>query len=233
MNLLVFTTLACLTGFAVGGIPSGLLLGKLKGIDVRRVGSGNIGAANVGRALGRPWGVAVFLLDATKGFVPTYAVGGALASPITVGGGSETVRALCWLAVGICAVLGHNYSPYLNFRGGKGVSTSLGVAMGVYPYLTLPALVALGTWVVCVAVWRMSSLGSISAAVIFPCVYLILAWRSDDPVTYRWPFLIFTLLVGLMGVVRHRANIARIVAGTEPCIGQARPPDSPRPDSMS
>ena len=230
MNLLTFTAVACLGSYLVGGIPFGLVIGRLKGIDIRRVGSGNIGAANVGRALGRSWGVAVFVLDAFKGFVAAFATGWLLSGPITVEGETDTIRSLCWLAAGLCAVLGHNHSPYLRLRGGKGVSTSLGVALGIYPHLTLPALAGLATWVGCVAIWRMSSLGSISAAVMFPIVYAFLAWRAHGSVLRDWPFLTFTLLVGVMVVVRHRANIARMLAGTEARIGQPRRADGSRPD---
>ena len=229
MNLVTFTAIACLGSYLLGGIPFGVVAGRLKGIDVRRAGSGNIGAANVGRLLGRRWGVTVFILDALKGFVPAFAVGQILAGPIMTESGSATVRALYWLLAGLCAVIGHNYSPFLRFRGGKGVSTSLGVALGVYPDLTYAALVGLATWAICVAIWRMSSLGSIAAAGAFPLAFVVLAWRSHGSVMPHWPFLTFTLLFGAMVVLRHRANIARILAGTEARIGRPRPTDPPRP----
>lgn len=205
----------CVPGsFLLGGVPFGVLVGRLHGIDVRKIGSGNIGAMNVGRILGRKWFLIVFGLDLLKGLLPTL-VGGWVLGSIAPDAASETTRMVCRLLVGLTSILGHNYSPFLGFRGGKGVSTSLGVALGVYPDLTYPALMSLGLWVVGFYVTRMSSVGSLAGGIFFPVLYMLaLRWRGET-VAEHWPFVTFAMLVAFMVVVRHRANIARIVAGTE------------------
>lgn len=221
------TATACAAGsYVVGGIPFGLLAGKLKGVDVRKIGSGNVGAMNVGRILGSQWFVAVFLMDMVKGLIPTIVAGRVLFDIAATDAPAGNVRILCWLAVAICAVLGHNYSLFLGFRGGKGVSTSMGVALGIYPELTLPALIGLGIWGFGLGLTRMSSVGSIAAGVMFPVLYCILPGRDGTPLLERWPYLLFTIVAALMVVVRHRANIGRILAGTERRVGAARPADA-------
>ncbi len=205
----------CVLGsFLLGGIPFGLLVGRLHGIDVRKIGSGNVGAMNVGRILGRKWFFVVFALDLLKGLLPTL-FGGWVLSTVTPGAASETTRMVCRLLAGLASILGHNYSLFLGFRGGKGVSTSLGAALGVYPDLTYPALMSFGMWVVGFGATRMSSVGSLAGGIFFPVLYMLaLRWRGET-VAEHWPFVTFAVLVAVMVVVRHRANIARIVAGTE------------------
>lgn len=215
MNLLWLTLLCSAIAYISGSIPFSLLLGKLKGIDIRKVGSGNVGAMNLGRLLGRQWFIAAFILDMIKGLVPTLLSGWLLSSEASDAGPSESIRNLCWLLSGMCAVLGHNYPVFLGFRGGKGVSTSFGVALGVYPALTLPAIFSFLVWVLGLALTRMSSVGSISGAILFPIFYIVLEWRHGDPLMDRWPFLLFALVVTGLVLGRHRANIARILAGTE------------------
>jgi glycerol-3-phosphate acyltransferase PlsY len=201
--------------FLLGGIPFGLLLGKLKGIDVRKAGSGNIGAANVGRLLGRRWGVAVFVLDACKGLAAALIVG----MTFTQAGSAVTVTtATMRLLASLFAVLGHNYSPYLGFRGGKGVATSLGVALGVYPQLTVPGLGAFAVWALAMKASRMSSVGSMTAGVMFPVFTLAWAWLDGKIQASDWPYIVFALLIAVLLIVRHTANIRRILAGTEPRI---------------
>lgn len=220
MTFWSLTSLGALCSFLVGAIPFGLLIAKLKGVDIRKIGSGNVGAMNVGRALGRRWFVAVFLLDMAKGLAPTIIVGALLQSVIGPDVPSSAVKNLCWLFVGLCAVLGHNYSPFIGFRGGKGVSTSLGVALGVYPDLTLPAMLCFGVWGLGIGLTRMSSVGSISGGLMFPVLYLVLPGRSGEPFADRWPFFLFTLVTAAFVMVRHRANISRIIAGTEARVGR-------------
>ena len=222
LPLLMLTAALSLGTYLVGGVPFGLLLGKLKGIDVRKEGSGNIGAANVGRLLGARWGLSVFLLDLLKGLIPATIVGRVLMAGHGAGGTLAAVPLLCWLFAAACAVLGHNHSPFLRFRGGKGVSTSLGVALGIYPDLTYPALLALVVWAVAVGLTRMTSVGSLLAAVMFPVFYLLLSFRTPGVAAQRWPFLLFCLLVGALVVIRHRANISRILSGTEARLGRPR-----------
>ncbi|HUU84585.1 MAG TPA: glycerol-3-phosphate 1-O-acyltransferase PlsY [Phycisphaerae bacterium] len=207
--------------YLMGGIPFGLLVGWVKGIDVRTAGSRNIGATNVSRLLGRPYGVLVFALDVLKGLVPTVIAGSVLIGLGGREGPPEAVRYLCWLAIGIACVLGHNYPVYLGFRGGKGVSTSLGVTLGVYPDLTIPGLAAFGIWVIVVATSRYISVGSVAAGVAFPILFLVIArYRGRSVIDECWPLLAFSVLLGVLVVVRHRANLGRLLAGTESKIGR-------------
>jgi glycerol-3-phosphate acyltransferase PlsY len=222
------TLLLSLGSYLVGGVPCGWIVGKLKGVDVRKGGSGNIGAANVARLLGRKWGIAVFLLDLTKGLAPAIVVGNVLAASQNAGAADASTRSLCWLLAGLCAVLGHNYSPYLGFRGGKGVATSFGVALGVYPYLTLPAVAAFGVWAVGFRATRMSSVGSICAGVLFPLFYAAMTWYRGVSLGDHWPFLLFALTTSALLLLRHRENIARILAGTEARVGRTEISDESR-----
>ena len=204
----------CILGsFLLGAIPFGLLVGRLHGIDVRTIGSGNVGAMNVGRILGRKWFFVVFILDLLKGLVPTL-VGGWVLPSFAADVSLPTIM-IARLLVGFAAILGHNYSPFLKLRGGKGVSTSLGVALGVYPDLTIPAILAFGVWIAGFGVTRMSSVGSILGGISFPILYLAILLFRGEKVADHWPFVAFSVLVAVLVVVRHKANITRILAGTE------------------
>ncbi len=208
--------LACAVGsYLIGAIPFALLLGKVKGLDVRTIGSGNVGAMNLGRVLGRSWFFAVFALDALKGLAPSLLAGWILMSSVLPEGPSEPIRNLCRLLVGAMAVVGHNYPVYIGFRGGKGVSTSFGVAAGVWPELTVPAVLSFFTWVMGLALTRMSSVGSITGAILFPIYFVLATVWSGASLMNRWPFMVFAIAVAAMVLARHRANIARILAGTE------------------
>lgn len=205
---------ACVLGsFIMGAIPFGLFVGKLHGIDVRTIGSGNVGAMNVGRILGRKWFFVVLGLDMLKGLLPTLAGGFLL--PHFAADVSGPMVMIARLVVGFSAILGHNYSPFLGFRGGKGVSTSLGVALGVYPDLTVPAVFSFFMWVAGFGITRMSSFGSILGGVTFPVFYLLVLYYRGQHAADHWPFVAFSVLVAVLVVVRHKANIARILAGTE------------------
>jgi glycerol-3-phosphate acyltransferase PlsY len=213
MNFWVVLATCAAGSFLLGAIPFGLLVGRLHGIDVRSIGSGNVGAMNVGRILGRQWFFVVFILDLFKGLVPTLMGGWLL--PTYASEVAPSILMISRFLVGFAAILGHNYSPFLKFRGGKGVSTSLGVALGVYPDLTLPAILAFGVWVAGFGVTRMSSVGSILGGVAFPVFYLSLLTYRGGKAADHWPFLAFSVLVAVLVVIRHKANIARILAGTE------------------
>lgn len=203
---------ACAVGsYLLGAVPFALLLGKINGIDVRKIGSGNVGAMNLGRVLGRKWFFAVFGLDMIKGLVPSLVVGWMLSNE----SGSPVVRDLCRLGIGLLAVVGHNYPVYIGFRGGKGVSTSLGVALGVYPEFTLPGVICFFVWATGLGLTRMSSVGSMAGAVAFPLLYILWSRWRGEALADRWPFLFFAIGIAVMVLWRHRANIARIIAGTE------------------
>lgn len=231
MNLWLLTLLCSAIGYVIGSIPFSLLLGKLKGLDIRKVGSGNVGAMNLGRLLGRPWFIAAFILDMLKGLIPTVLAGWLLSAGANVGDRSESIRSLSWLLSGLCVVLGHNYPLFLGFRGGKGVSTSLGVALGVYPALTLPAILSFVVWALGLAFTRMSSVGSIFGAILFPVFCILLAWRQGGALMDRWPFLAFAFVVVGLVLGRHRANIARILAGTETRVVRSPSHQASAPDT--
>ncbi|MCX5660056.1 MAG: glycerol-3-phosphate 1-O-acyltransferase PlsY [Planctomycetota bacterium] len=204
-------------GYLSGSIPFGLLIGKARGVDVRKAGSGNIGATNVGRVLGRKWGGFCFALDVLKGLLPVLIAG--LVLGYAGRRDLDPADAWRWLAVAIAAVLGHVFPVWLGFKGGKGVATALGVLLGFWPVLTLPGLAALVTWVAVVAVTRYVSLGSVLAAIALPAYVAVGAWLAQTPVARVVPFLVVTGLMAALVIARHRANIARLLAGTENKLG--------------
>ena len=208
--------------YVLGSVPFGLIVGKSKGIDPRTAGSGNIGATNVGRLLGKRFFFMVFLLDLLKGMLPMLAAGWVLR-----GAPQEPKTFALWLVVGFAAILGHMFSLFLGFKGGKGVATSSGVVLGLFPYFTIPGLVCLLLWFVTFKLTRYVSLASILAAVAFPAVYIAtgLVWRPPWPVFgAQWPLLAFAVLIALMIVWKHRGNIARLRAGTEHQFDPAEKP---------
>jgi glycerol-3-phosphate acyltransferase PlsY len=220
----MYTTFAfIITGaYLLGSIPFGLLIAKAHGKDLRSIGSGNIGATNVSRALGRKWAYICFLLDMLKGLVPMLAAM-VFTRTTTASGAINQKVILLWLAVGCAAILGHIFPVYLKFRGGKGVATSFGVALGLWPYYTICALAAVAIWVVVALVWRYVSLASIAASIAFPVVLilatiLIPGWNFAN----LWPLLAAAIAIPIMVIVRHCENIKRLVAGTETKILQKR-----------
>ncbi|MHC4908144.1 MAG: glycerol-3-phosphate 1-O-acyltransferase PlsY [Planctomycetota bacterium] len=237
--------LSILGAYLVGSIPFGLIIGLSRGVDIRTAGSGNVGATNVGRLLGRRLGITCFVLDALKGAIPVL-VAGSLAGvlgrhPLDAGAWStglvdqapdsaSAADLWLWLLVACAALLGHMFSPWLGFRGGKGVATGFGGMLAMWPVLTLPAAAALVVWLLVVAAFRYISLASVSAAISLPVTTLILAFArgAGDESTgtahalERWaPALTITTLLAVLVAVRHRSNIARLRAGTEPKIGAA------------
>ncbi len=197
-----------LIGFALGGIPSGLLVGRARGVDLRTAGSKNIGATNAFRVLGAPWGALVFVLDALKGFAATL-IPRALEG-LVPGAATVDPRILA-LTAGVAAILGHVFMPWLGFKGGRGVATSLGVFLGILP---VPSLLALALWILLVAISRRVSVGSVGAAVAYP-ILVALFTRSDPQ---RLGVIVVSALVALLIIVRHTANIRRLLNGTEPPI---------------
>lgn len=198
-------------GYVLGSVPFGLMVGKSKGIDPRTAGSGNIGATNVGRLLGKKFFVMVYLLDLLKGLLPMVAAGAVLR-----GAAQDPKTFLLWLLVGFAAILGHMFSLFLGFKGGKGVATSSGVVLGLFPYFTIPGLLALLLWFATFKLTRYVSLASIVAAVAFPVLYVIIGIVFGWPIIdSQWPLLAFAVLVAVMIVWKHRTNIARLRAGTE------------------
>jgi len=202
--------LLIICSYLLGSVPFAMIIARTRSIDLRKVGSGNIGATNLSRALGKKWGIICFALDVLKGFLPVF-IGSRLVSPSP--GHTEL---FFWLAAAIAAVIGHIFPVYIGFKGGKGVATSFGVAMGFWPYLTLCALIALAVWVVTVLIWRYVSLSSILGTAAFPVALIIMIaikdrWNFSD----LWPLMIVAIGIPLIVTIRHRSNIARIIAHTE------------------
>lgn len=185
-----------LAAYLVGSLPFGYWVGKARGVDLFAVGSGNIGATNAGRVLGRSFGLLVFLLDFLKGAGPV-AVAGWLA-------GADWLRA----ATAAAAFLGHLFPVTLGFRGGKGVATGLGAVTVLVP---IPAVLALVAWLIALLVGRWVSLASVVAVVVLTVGTVI--------VGTSWPVLVFVVIGSLFVVVKHRANLRRLAAGTENRIG--------------
>lgn len=204
--------------YLLGSIPFGLLIAAAHGKDLRSIGSGNIGATNLARALGKKWAYFCFCLDVAKGLAPTLVAALTLSSP------PEIRELFLALVVGCAAVLGHIFPIYVKFRGGKGVATSFGVALGLWPYYTICSLFALAVWVVTVLIWRYVSLASIAASVVFPLV-LLLAILLTPPWNFAnlWPLLIAAVAIPLMVIIRHRENIKRLITGTESKILKNKP----------
>lgn len=210
-----------IASYLVGGVPFGLVVSRLRGVNIREHGSGNFGATNVGRVLGRKWGALVLLLDAIKGGVTS--VGAMLFLQTGNYASIEPVhRDLIWLGTGLCCVIGSIAPVYLKFKGGKGVATTLGVILGIWPYLTLPALAATIVWAVVVLISRYVSLGSLAAAGFMPIAFILISRLKGWPLRDHFPLLGLTLVVGAMIVVRHRSNIGRLMAGTENRIGEVK-----------
>lgn len=197
--------------YLAGSIPFGLLVGLTRGIDPRTAGSGNIGATNVGRLLGGRYFAIVFSLDLLKGLLPMLA-----AAWLLNGQAMSRATYVLWLLVGFAAILGHMFSLFIGFKGGKGVATSLGVILGLYPFYTLPGLIVAAIFVLVFLTTRYVSVGSVVAATSFPIVYLVLGELRGWPVfSSQLPLLIFALFVAAMILYKHRANLARLRAGTE------------------
>ena len=153
-----------LFAYLLGSVPFGLLIGLSQGKDLRKIGSGNIGATNTGRILGKKWGILCFFLDVLKSLIPMILVPILNVVDETAGPRELTL----WLLVGCAAVLGHVFPVYLKFKGGKGVATSLGLVLGLWPYYTLCGAAAFIVWIIGVLITRYVSLSSIIAAICFP-----------------------------------------------------------------
>lgn len=194
MNLVIIA----LGAFLLGSIPTGYLVARAKGIDIRQHGSGNIGATNVFRTLGKPLGILVFVLDALKGFAAVW-----LASRF--GGGSD------WpvIIAAVAAIAGHNYTPWLGFKGGKGIATSAGVLIALMPWAVLAIALV---WLAVFFATRYVSLASISAAAALPAAVGALWFYGCGGSA---PLLGFSVLIAALAIWRHRSNIERLMAGTE------------------
>ncbi|MCC7387702.1 MAG: glycerol-3-phosphate 1-O-acyltransferase PlsY [Phycisphaerales bacterium] len=220
--------------FLSGSVPFGLLIARAKGVNIREHGSGNIGATNVWRVLGRGPGLACFALDVLKGLLPTLGAG--LASGLVGRPDPPAREALLWVACAAAAILGHMFSPWIGFKGGKGVATGFGALLGIYPLLTWPALGAFAAWLVVAKLSKYVSLASCIAALSLPAgLWVTVEALSDAPARHAaaGPFYGAVGLLAAVVVVKHRANLGRLLRGTENRIGvrvdpHATGPKSPR-----
>ncbi|MGA2278995.1 MAG: glycerol-3-phosphate 1-O-acyltransferase PlsY [Verrucomicrobiota bacterium] len=203
--MLAFIVIA-VAAYLLGSFPTGYLVARARGIDIRAVGSGNIGATNVFRMVGKTAGVFALIIDGLKGYAAcTWLCDWVLALP----GGPTTNTELYRILAGITAVLGHNFTCWLKFKGGKGIATSAGVYFALAP---LAAGVALSTWIIVFALGRYVSVASIAAAVALPTA----VWLTQDN-----RFLgIVTTALGLLAIYKHKGNIQRLLNGTERRLGQ-------------
>ena len=227
-----------LVAFLLGSITFGLLIAKAKGIDIRQQGSGNIGATNVLRVVGKKYGITCLLLDALKGFIPT-----ALAlNLIQIAGRNPTVplglpeawtlhidlaqattAQIAQITTGLCAILGHNYSPWVGFKGGKGIATSAGVLIALMPAGVVLLIVV---WLVLFRVTRYVSVASIGAAAALPLITHLGArfhhvdnnkslptlWEAG---TWNKPLFVFSIVIAALAIWKHRTNVHRLMKGTE------------------
>ena len=197
------------TGYLLGSIPFGFLTARLRGMDIREHGSRNIGATNVWRVCGWKFGLPVFLLDALKGAGAVW-LGGWIA--IRLGGDAAWAGIACAMA----CIVGHSFPVWLGFKGGKGVATSLGALLCMMPLATGVTFLV---WILVFKISRYVSLASIVAALVLPA-FAIVAQITDRG--RGWPFAGFATLAGVLVILRHRANIQRLLAGTENRFGKKK-----------
>lgn len=213
--------LTVLIAYLLGSIPTGFLVAKARGVDIRTVGSGNIGATNVFRILGKAAGVFVLVVDAAKGWLAVFVAAKLVSGWFYPEAGSP---ALEWfrLCAGIAAILGHNYTCWLHFKGGKGIATSAGVLVALVPK---PLLVVLAIWIIIFALSRYVSLASILAAFSLPFA----AWAFGE----TWTIVFVTAALAALAIYKHKANIQRLINGTENRIGAKKgsSAEAPKPKS--
>jgi len=242
MSVYLFPILA----FLLGSIPFGLLIARSKGVNIREHGSGNIGATNVFRVIGKGPGIICFILDVLKGAIPVLLAinllgiegKGALSQFDFMEGARTMFPAekrdfiqFIHVLTGLCAILGHNYSPWVRFKGGKGIATSAGVLLGLMPVATLMLIVV---WVVLTFTTRYVAVGSVGAAIALP---LIVFWGinhhkmdDNDPDslslwesgTYNKSLLVFAVVAGVLAIYKHKSNIVRLMNGTENRFGKKK-----------
>ncbi|MCH8343519.1 MAG: glycerol-3-phosphate 1-O-acyltransferase PlsY [Planctomycetes bacterium] len=226
--------LTCIVGgYLVGSIPFGVIIGRAKGIDIREHGSKNIGATNVTRVLGRRLGILCFFLDVSKGALPVV-IGGVVNNVINRPAAMLHQQEMwLWLAVACAAIFGHMYSPFLKWRGGKGVATGFGAMAAMWPLLTPAALGAMIVWYGTLRLTKYVSVASMLAAASMPVGYLLSVLPNDalemplahslDAVVHGSPPVLVTTAMALLVVYKHRSNIARLRRGLEPKVrGRAR-----------
>lgn len=207
-DILIYLTTA-VAAYFLGSIPFGYLAAKAKGIDIRTVGSGNIGATNAMRVLGKPTGIAVLLLDAAKGFAAVALLADGL--PQMLHWSVPNIQTNQIIA-GIGAVLGHNYTCWLKFKGGKGIATTAGVFLALAPW---PLLIAFIVFVAVLLLTKYVSVASMSAAVALPAAVWILT-------PHNVLLGVVATALGVLAIYKHKGNIQRLMAGTENRLGKKK-----------
>jgi glycerol-3-phosphate acyltransferase PlsY len=227
-----------LLAFLLGSIPFGLFIARLKGIDIRQHGSGNIGATNVLRVVGKKYGITCLLLDALKGFIPVAIAlnlvqieGRKVGVPLPglddlalhLPAAKQLTGQLIHVLTGLAAILGHNYSPWVGFKGGKGIATSAGVLLALMP---AAVLLLIGVWLLVFTATRYVSVASIAAAAALPVLTHVGARfhhvNNDKSLPTLWeagtwnkPLFVFSVIIAGLAIWKHRANIQRLMNGTE------------------
>lgn len=211
---MLWIAVALLISYLLGSIPTAYLFGRiLKGVDIRKVGSGNIGATNAMRALGKGPGIAVLLSDILKGFIVVVFLGDYFGN-----------KPIFWqvqnlrIIMGLCCICGHNWTIFLRFKGGKGIATTFGVLLGLA--LKLPGLgmiigILVLTWLTVFMIWRIVSLASIVAAIALPVSILFF----KQPVI----LVVVSIILCVFVLIRHKANLLRITQGKEPRLYFKKP----------
>jgi glycerol-3-phosphate acyltransferase PlsY len=188
----MWEVLAFIGSYFLGSIPFGYLVGKVKGYDLRKEGSGNIGATNVFRVVGKKEGIFAFVLDFLKGFLPVMYF--------------FDISVLAGILALIGAIIGHMTTPFLRFKGGKGVATGFG---GIVALMPVPALSAFGIWIILLGITRRVSVGSLGAAVSLPILYFYFSHPMNKSV------LFITIMLTVLVVISHRKNIKKLIRGEE------------------
>ena len=207
MRLLGYLTVV-IAAYLLGSIPTGYLVARAKAIDIRAVGSGNIGATNVFRILGKPAGIFVLVFDGLKGFVACAWLVDVMIQAFQPG--PDQVEYLRLIA-GPAVILGHNYTCWLNFKGGKGIATSAGVLAALVPWALV---IILSLWIILFALTRYVSVGSLAASFTLPFA----TWFT----THNWTLTLVTAAMGVLAIYKHKANIQRLLNGTENRIGASK-----------
>ncbi|MDD5561423.1 MAG: glycerol-3-phosphate 1-O-acyltransferase PlsY [Candidatus Omnitrophica bacterium] len=204
---------ALIASYLLGSIPTAYLFGRFKGVDIRQVGSGNIGATNALRVLGKSTGITVLLLDILKGLAAVVLLGDYFADKVAILQ-AQNLR----IIMGLCCISGHNWTIFLKFKGGKGIATSFGVLLGLA--LKLPGLgmvigILVLTWVTVFAISKIVSLSSIAAAISLPVSILF----------FKQPLILIiaSLILCVFVLIRHKANLLRIAQGKEPRLSFKKP----------
>jgi len=203
--------LVAVVSYLLGSIPSGFLVAKARGIDIRSVGSGNIGATNVLRILGKPAGIFVMLADALKGALAVL-IAVRVIGPWFSGMTGNQANEWYGVCAGVAAILGHNFTCWLSFKGGKGIATSAGVLVALVPW---SLVIILAVWIVTIALTRFVSLASVLASATLPFA----AWMTGESLT----MILITGGLAVLAIYKHRTNIKRLLSGTESRIGSPKP----------